>query len=88
MTNLKLLASKRVERVENVPSDVEDNGHGFTKPNAMRVMVNGMKTLLGKMQNCRALKARVLKARTLKVRTPMTFEMTFDPEITGLVRIE
>ena len=54
------------------------NSHGFTKLNAIRVMLNEMKTLLGKMQNC-----RVLKARTLKVRTPMTFEMTFDPQITG-----
>ena len=76
MTNLKILTSKRVA---NVPNDVEENDHGFTKLNAMRVMLNEMKTLLGKMQNCRALKVRVLKARTLKVRAPMTF----DPQITG-----
>ena len=69
--------------MENVPNDVEQSGHGFRKLNAMRVMLNKMKTLLGRMQNCRALKARVLKARTLKVRTPMAFEMTFDPQIAG-----
>ena len=45
--------------MENVPNDVEENGHGFTKLNAMRVMLKEMKTLLRKMQNCRALKARV-----------------------------
>ena len=65
--------------MENVPNDIEENGHGFTKLNAMRVMLNEMKTLLGKIQNCRALKARVLKKRTLKIRTPITF----DPQITG-----
>ena len=70
MTNLKILTSKRVE---NVPNHVEDNGHGFTKLNVMTVMLNDIKTLLEKMQNC----------RVLKVRTPMTFEMTFDPQITG-----
>ena len=75
-----MLTSKRVE---NVPNNVEENSHGFTKLYAIRVMLNEMKTLLGKLQNCRALKALVLKARTLKVRTPMTFEMTFDPQITG-----
>ena len=51
----------------NVRNDVEENGHGFSKLNAIRVMLNEMKTLLGKMQNCRALIARVLKARALKV---------------------
>ena len=40
-----------LERVQNVANDVEENGHDFTKLNAIRVMFNKIKTLLGKMQN-------------------------------------
>ena len=48
-----MLTSKRVE---NVPNDVEVNRHGFTKLNAMRLMLNNMKPLLVKMQNSRGMR--------------------------------